>query len=411
MVIGRLYVGELVLACAAFGTPLLWADLRRAGEHQRLGRLITFGAAYMVALVLTDLYRGTPFHDYARGWFRALLFFGDVLGLQVLTWQRWDRLLAWVGGRSLAQLAYVAVAGQLTLVNWKFGAALPVTVLILILLDARKPLKTYGALLSLAAIHLVLDFRSLAAFMLATVLLVGVKRRRAMGLRGLGGLGPVLVTGSAAVVFAFVYVSNVGLMRTGEELVTRRVASNVQRFAGLAAGVEAISMSPVVGWGSWPRNDELFLSWVELQADLGSALSVEELTETAEERGESGLINTHSQLLQGWVEAGLVGGLFFLFLFGSVVAALVKCLQRPRWVSGDVFCIVWAVATLWSLLLSPFSGLVRLDNALALSLWMAGGGGGGLRGSEGEPQRSAGAGSERLVASSRISGAVGGGRA
>src|SRR2546425_9152971 len=92
-VLGRLYIGELFLLVCAVGLPVLFATLRGYPERRLLGLFLGLGGLYFVGLVATDLYRHTPFADYARGWARALIYLGNFSGLLVLGYRRPVRLV------------------------------------------------------------------------------------------------------------------------------------------------------------------------------------------------------------------------------------------------------------------------------------------------------------------------------
>ena len=130
-VVGRLYVGELFLLACGLGLPLLYTHLRTRREQQLLTWFFALGAMYLLGLVAIDLYRHTSFSDYARGWARALVYLGDLAGLLVLTYRRPVRLVLFVAGTAVSQLALTVFGAWPT--DWKFGYAYPVTVALLVL--------------------------------------------------------------------------------------------------------------------------------------------------------------------------------------------------------------------------------------------------------------------------------------
>ena len=76
-VVGRLYVGELILLICGLGLPLLYGRLRTRRERRLLVWFFLLAVMYLLALIAADLYRSTPFTDYARGWARAFVYCGD----------------------------------------------------------------------------------------------------------------------------------------------------------------------------------------------------------------------------------------------------------------------------------------------------------------------------------------------
>ena len=366
-IVGRLYLGELLLFGLALTTPL-WFRRLRPREGLWVAGFLLLSALYLAALVVSDLYRGTPPGDYLRGWTRAALFIGNTLGLLVLGFRRPMRLVWWIGGLALGLLAVQGVQGTLGLADWKIGAGFPVTLLVLVGIDGAKRASGYLSLSLLAVAHLLLDFRSLAASCLLVALALYFTRRRQRTGRPLLSLRALAAGAVAVAMFVLLYVANVGVTRSGDDLIERRAGSNIQRLAGLAVGVDMISQSPVLGYGSWPRNANAFSQWVALQEQLGSTLTGENLTRAAIEAGEEDLIMTHSQLLQAWVEAGLVGAIFFsaqVLALGWLAYRAMRDATMPRMLPMLLF---WSIWTLWALLFAPFSGVIRLQNAISLVL-------------------------------------------
>ena len=371
---GRIYLGELGLAVCAVALPVLWGRVRRRGVTGRrvLAWYIALFVIYFVGLILTDLYRGSSFSDYARGWARALFLFTNTIGLLVIGYDRPRQLLAWIAGQAISGLIVVGIGyAQYGMIFWKFGLAVPVTVGLLLLTDSRRTAWAISVLLGLGTINLLLDYRSLALFCCAASVLVYLKNRRTQ-LRGIR-------LGFRAVVFALVvggglvalYSSGL-VFRTvsleGKSLGERRRDSNIERLAGFVIGVQAIRESPVVGYGSWARSSNLFVNWVLLQQDLGSSMGAEGKVLSREEAGLGDSIPTHSQLLQAWVEAGIPGLIFFLFLLVAVIRLLRAVIRRPTPERSAALVALWGVWVLWAILLSPFGGFARLYNAIAFAI-------------------------------------------
>src|SRR2546422_1399781 len=123
----------------------------------------------------TTLFRSrhTSFSDYARGWARALVYLGDLAGLLVLTYRRPVRLVLFVAGTAVSQLALTVFGAWPT--DWKFGYAYPVTVALLVLVDSRKPVWSFMTLGILGVVHLLMDYRMFGGICLLTGILSYVK--------------------------------------------------------------------------------------------------------------------------------------------------------------------------------------------------------------------------------------------
>ena len=73
-------------------------------------------------------------------------------------------------------------------------------------------------------------------------------------------------------------------------------------------------------------------------------------------------------ILQAWVEAGIVGALFFVYVGVLVVRLLVWLVTKgplQRYYALGLFFGVWA---LWALMASPFAGDARLNTGVAIAL-------------------------------------------
>ena len=360
-IIGRLYLGEVILLLYAASFPLFMQRLHRR-ERRWLTWFLLLGIVYFVGLIATDLYRETPFRDYARGWARAFIYLTDFTGLLVLSRGRITRLALFVTGTALSQVGLVALGGWS--LDWKFGLAYPVTVAALVAVDARRPLFSLFLLGSLGALHLMLDFRIYAGI----CVVVGILAYLRGSLIHLASLWKFAMVGSMLVAFGLLYMAGAGWTQTGAERLLRQRGSNVERAAGFLVAANAIRQSPIIGYGSWARNEEALDTWAQLRAEAGSSGTAEAIQQGALLSPEGATIRAHSMLLQAWVEAGVLGLLFFGFQFtaaGVLLYRVIGMTGEHRYFALVCFFGLWSV---WAFLMSPFSGISRLYAGMSLSL-------------------------------------------
>ena len=112
--------------------------------------------------------------------------------------------------------------------------------------------------------------------------------------------------------------------------------SNATQMVSATVTWSAIKESPFIGYGSWPRDPEFAPLRDEL---VTKAKGVKAFRTTAQDD----LIIAHSQILQGWLEGGLLGLTFFA-------------------------CLAWLLfrQLAWLILASPFTSLTPLIAFLQL---------------------------------------------
>src|SRR5262249_18939890 len=138
----------------------------------------------------------------------------------------------------------------------------------------------------------------------------------------------------------------------------RRGASDVGRSVGLMFGTEAILNSPFIGYGSWAVSKEL----TELATGV---LKSEAAGNTDAYNPKSGSAGVHSELLQSWVEGGVLGAWFFLVLGYQLLKWFPElAFRRPRDLLTPIL-LLYTLSAAWHLFFSPFALGARLFAALA----------------------------------------------
>ena len=350
---GILYASEVLLALVA-----IWALFTRLMDAQfwrpPFTRLMLALGVTMLAYVVTDLMLGTDARSLLRGWARPLFVGTNLAGLYFLCRRNPYNLLIYAISSASVSLAFLAANGRL-LEDWKFGASAPVTILVACLVPLVLPRGVLLGSLALTAIgllHLALDSREIGGnCLLAGALLVArclaILRWKSLSWVVLGSLAAVGVG-----LFLWAYVL------TDAEYSQRRHFSNAWRTASLITAVGAIADSPWLGNGSQTNNFELQSRYDSIFADRTGVRYRGQQTDTS-------TFSPHSQILQAWFEAGVLGMAFFLYLGGRLVGALHFTIFQRR---PDAFSVLFAFCLLraiWHLLFSPFAGLARLDVALA----------------------------------------------
>jgi len=139
-------------------------------------------------------------------------------------------------------------------------------------------------------------------------------------------------------------------------------------LAGFVVASQLIRQSPVVGYGSWARSDEALENWATLQAELGSPRTATDLEQEALLSPEASVVRAHSMVLQAWVEAGVVGLVFFGFSLLVTVMMLYRITVRSGPLRHYALVVFFGMWNVWALVMSPFAGVSRLYTATSFAL-------------------------------------------
>ena len=351
--IGKLYLPELLLP------PLALLMLR----HRTLGTTLSLplfrvfvatGLLMLLGYIASDLVAGTMPAQYLRGWGRVALLVFDFTAVMLLV-ARDRQNLWWLAlGFGVGGTAYL-LAHHVPFHRWKIGYG---DQLVFVVLTASSLLRRRWCALSIGAfgtLSVAMDYRSLGAACVLTAAIIWVRSEhfrasrkdphRAMKL----ALGAVLASAVIAV----------ALFSSNREHAVRRDYSDVGRISRLVVAIKAVAASPILGYGSWTRNEKYAQ---EIQAErrkLG-----------LEHRGPYNphpeLFRPHSEVLQAWVEGGVLGASFFLVYLVQLVKMSIWAASRRRLDRLTPLLLYLMIIGLWGVLESPFGGSARLQIALSV---------------------------------------------
>jgi O-antigen ligase len=280
----------------------------------------------------------------------------DFMAIWALTRSHTVNILAvCIGDAFSSLLSYFQETRHDLFYDYKFHFALPITVVIILvtpfLLLRRANLATGIALIGVGMCHIWLDSRTAGAvcILVGFVLIARDMTRSRLRSLYLSLLALALILSSTAI--ALIYTA------TDSSFAERREGSNSYRFSAAMAGIDAIKRSPIVGLGSWVWDPEM---WNIFSARMGRA------NIGSSSAGDT--IGPHSQIIQAWAEAGLLG-LFFFVYFGWLLgkALWVLCFRRTvDWMTPLFLC--YLLLAVWDLCFSPFANLHRFLIALTLAM-------------------------------------------
>jgi len=371
-VVGRLFVIELLFLLITLSVVL--SKTRRQKLPPFIKQVVILAAFWLIAQIATDVYRGTPFEDYARGWAKIFFFTSNIVAICSLTRMRERRILVFIAGYAIGELL-----GLIWFPNvfyeggrwWKFGFAFPVTTLmILASLKLRSKLISVLLLIVLSAWNLLLDFRSMAGFCVGAAILTtyaGVTRTPGAIASGYRYHGTIFLKRLGWAVAAIVLIiAFVRLYQSAETIELGAMVGEGSRYGvernplygriDFFAGIQAAMDSPIIGHGSWAKDIEY--------AILAQAMAINVGKTTGPVVDD--LIPTHSYVVGAWVEAGIVGAIFWLFILFHGIKALRRAMEAiPQLIPIISFLLISFV---WAILFSPFGHSGRIIAAFNIVL-------------------------------------------
>jgi hypothetical protein len=375
--VGDLFVTELILiTCLPFFLLLRGRRLLKPKIIQLLALL----GVWFLSQVLTDAYRSVAIDNRLRGMANVGFFVAEIACFAMLLTSNRRRAIFLVfyaiGSIVMARLQpFAAALKEERGVQWKWGYS-PGCILLAVLISCyliahRKEAFALFVLLGINSINLLYNYRSaFLELLVTTVLVVPIIPERIGRLRLLPQKNNLLrVAIVAALALVGGWSANQGVhLATQSGLLseearrkneTEAEAGNLlfggrpEFFIGLRAAMD----SPFLGHGSWASD----IKYAEMMADMnhvsgGAAMEIE--------REAGGVIPTHSHIIGAWVFAGILGTLFWAYLFWLVLRAIaVVAIRRPPLAPAYAWLLV---SYCWAILFSPFGSTSRIIESFTI---------------------------------------------
>jgi O-antigen ligase len=367
-IMGRV-MGPDVLCTIGLLVLLSWQGFRNFQREAKLFFLMI--GLWLFGAIITDVIRGTAVEDIVRGWSK-LFFFGITFGyLYLATRGRLSLIVFFLIGLNAGALVTLLTTPDEFFFTepWKFGYGNPITIFVMACISTpffRQVAGSWGqiaATMAIAAINLMENSRAIFAILLAVACIVTLGVLFGKLLRGrpvpkllfmftlLGcGIfyqGVIRIYGTAA--------SSGMLGPEAQEKYEWQTESGLGVLLGGRAeslvSTQAIADSPIIGHGSWARDYGYVTLYVEALEKRGAAIMGDPYGSS------SGLIPSHSFLLGSWVEAGILGGLFWIYVLAVCGRSLYSLLHIPPWSRPLVTFVT--LLLIWDVLFSPFAAQQR----------------------------------------------------
>lgn len=369
-VIGKLTIADIV----GFFVVIYFLINKKSGyTHKYEKSFNIYISLWLIAQIITDIYRSSSFDDLAKGWSKIIFIAIIFNTIRLLIKNDIDK------ARKFVLITYAVCAMRVALglfeyrytghpifgMRWRFGYGQLFT-LATLYLSARLLTLRGGRPLSkalpyfAAAINLACSARNLfgiaALSALANSLIAGrttpLDRRKALLFGGLVAIAGV------ATLWVYAYTASHGLLGNAAFLKYVSQSAGTNSPLGLIlsgrnesfASLQAIWDSPIIGHGANAQDFRyIVIRYLNMQTQ-GMHVETSMLWDTH--------IPTHSLLLGSWVEAGIVGALFWFWAMRLAVRGAVTALKLATPYTG--FYIFVCISLLWDILFSPLNTFSRL---------------------------------------------------
>jgi hypothetical protein len=375
-VIGNLPLAEILFLPLM---PILVFIEGRQMIRPTMRPLLILLGVWLVGQIVTDVYRGTVFFDWARGDANIIFFGIDLLALIALLGRSESRKVIFVLGISFGHLLAMKFQPVKGSQSWKFGPGPAVNMLVVLCICYFLRRRNYAVvlllLISISAVNVIENFRSIVLFLFITAALTvpiipeRVGRLRLLPKPGTSGrifaLAALALGAGGAALGVIELATKSGLLGEAQQ---RKNESQAKSPGGILIGgrpeilvsSRAIIDSPILGHGSKAKDPR----YVEMLNDLEQRYGITETSPDTIEANSEGAIPSHSFLLDTWVSAGVLGAVFWIYLLQPAFKAILR-VPLLQTALAPLYAYV-LVTLIWNIFFSSFAGLSRVLAAFAI---------------------------------------------
>ena len=371
-IVGRLFGTDIFLLAIL---PLLLRSRWRLLTARLPMTVLRLELLWLAGQVATDLWRGTPFEDFTRGW--SMIAFGlfHFATLYILLYGSRQRIVEYAIGLAVGGILAFFLDPNVfaAAYPWKFGVGEPITILIVVaaasIFSAGSVFVSSSALLFGACLNVYMGFRSLAGVCFMAAVFLMMQRESARLSRGSRwvtiALGIAVLATAAGTLKFYDFAASTGLL--GYQALEKYDIQSAGEFGVLVGGrgqifssALAIRDAPILGHGSWAMDTDYGLQGDMIMRDLGYRPL------DPNPQAASGLIPSHSYLFGAWVDAGIAGAIFWAWVFTLEIRAMFALFRIAEPLSPLIAFFVVLLA--WDLLFSPYGAQQRLFAAYEMVL-------------------------------------------
>jgi hypothetical protein len=361
--------GPDILLLVAFLSLIIRSKIRVTTTSGKV--FVALCAGWLVSQCVTDFVRRSAFVDYSRGWSTIGMTLTNFVVLFTLLYGKPRRIAYYGWGLVCGKvLTYLISPSELaTDYPWKFGIADSVNWAVLLLASRKGSSQRWQIFLvtAMGLVNVAAGTRNQGGTCLCVALYLFTTRfmRNRIGAdsrlsaKMALGIGASIVLGVWGIVWAYQFAASSGMLGDNARIKYEQQSSG--QYGLLLGGrteilgsIPAIYDSPILGHGSWAKDPGYLLAERQALALMGYSTADEISVEDLEE----GLIPAHSHIFGAWVNAGILGAVFWGWVFWMTMRALMRVYPASvAMLPLGVFC---AFSLLWELLFSPYGAEWRI---------------------------------------------------
>ena len=362
-IVGRLFGSDVFLLAIL---PLLLRSRWRLLTARLPRTVLRLELLWLAGQVATDLWRRTPFEDLARGWNMIAFGLFHFATLYMLLYGSRQRIVEYAIGLAAGGILafFFDPSDYAAAYPWKFGVGGPITILIVVaataIFSAGSVFAASATLLFAACLNLYMGSRGASGFGFIVLAYIVMERESARLNRASRtakiALGIAVLAAVAGTFKIYNLAATAGLL--GFHAQQEYEGQSAGEFGVLLGGrgeifssALAIRDAPILGHGSWAMDTDYALQGQMTMGDLGYRPLA------PDPQAAAGLIPSHSYLFGAWVDAGILGAIFWAWVFTVAIRAMLGLFRMAEPLSPLI--AFFLVSFAWDLLFSPYGAQQR----------------------------------------------------
>jgi len=184
-------------------------------------------------------------------------------------------------------------------------------------------------------------------------------RSSRLNVRSVVTISASIIIGLIGILWTYKYAATAGML--GEEAKGKYESQSSGQYGLLLGGrtemlgyLPAIYDSPMLGHGSWAKDPTYLIAERQALAIMGYTTAEDVSIDALQE----GLIPTHSYIFGAWVDAGILGGFFWVWIFVLTARTLLRAYPGTALLLPLVSFVAFEL--LWDILFSPYGAEERI---------------------------------------------------